>query len=67
MLCFLCLLLMYYFCEKCYYNIVLYIANCVSWVPWLNLDKFVGLTNKLNLQMCKDGKIPHLSDGKSEA
>ena len=32
-----------------------------------SLAKFVGLTNKLSLQMFKDEKIPHLTDGKSEA
>ena len=36
---FVCLLSMYYLCEKYYKSITVqyYIVNCVSWVPWLTL------------------------------
>ena len=45
---FLCLLFMYYLCEKSYKLIIVqyYIADCVSWAPRLTL---LDLTNKLDL------------------
>ena len=42
---------MYYLCEKYYKPIIVqyYIADCVSWVPWLILwDLRIGLTNALS-------------------
>ena len=44
--------LIYYFCEKYDKPIIVqcHIPNCVSWIPRLTL--FLGLTSKLDLQMC---------------
>ena len=63
---FLCLLFMYYFCEKYYKPITVqqYIADCVIQVPWLTLLEFIklyqtyeqiGLMNMLSEQNCIQG------------